>query len=81
VVFHVYRRGRDDLAPDQPGVFQVAQPAGQHHVTDAGDSGPDVGEAARPGEQRPQNRARPTGAEQLDRRVEPYTDRMNLVHA
>jgi hypothetical protein len=81
VVFHVYRRGRDDLAPDQPGVFQVAQPAGQHHVANPRDRGPDVGEAARSGEQRSQDRARPAGAEQLDRLVEPYTDRMNLVHA
>ena len=77
-----YDLGREKfIERAQRGVFQVAQPPGQHHVADAGDGGPDVGKAVRPGEQRPQDRAGPAGTEELDRRVESHADWMNLTHA
>jgi hypothetical protein len=53
--------------------------ASQHHVADAGDGGPEVGEAVRSGEQRAQDRAGPAGADQLDPCVEPGADRMNIA--
>src|SRR6476469_6132875 len=72
------RRALLDLALDDAGLLELAQPLGEKPVGEAGNGFGELAEAQRPLGQRRDDRAGPTLADQLDRGVKMGADSLGL---
>src|SRR5215207_7822265 len=67
-----------DLAPDQAGLLELLEPAGEQTVGHAGHRLLELGEAQRPAGERVEDRAGPAAPDQLHRAVEVGTNLFRL---